>query len=188
MKTCSNRPLRHVFRIGWRITNLPASSATCLFSKDPAHVRHETPIGQTPLLIATSNRYSPKGGGTGNSRSAELHRAHERTRIGKLTHHSIKPSLGAEDHCAAAFSGYALLQGNEDPFLPFDWHNFKRYWNLALELADVRYRNPTKCVTYVSLMFYEGHSDHDIAAWIGDTMPTMKERYQGRILRGNLDM
>lgn len=170
------------------ITNLPEFRDMLVFQGPRSRSTRNTYRTDPCVNRYIRTEYSPKGGGTGNSRSAELHRAHERTRIGKLTHHSIKPSLDAEAR-ATALPGYALLQGNEDPFLPFDWHNFKRYWNQALELADVRYRNPYQMRhTYVSLMFYEGHSDHDIAAWIGDNVHTMKERYQGRILRGNLDM
>ena len=77
----------------------------------------------------------------------------------------------------------------DDSFLPYDFHNFGRYWKQALELADIRYRNPYQCRhTYVSLMSYAGHSNADVARWIGDTEHTMKARYQGRILTGDFGL
>ena len=81
-------------------------------------------------------------------------------------------------------------QGAEDdPFMPYDWHNFRRYWKQGLELADVRYRNAYQMRhTYVSLMRYEGHSDANIAQWIGDTVQTMGAKYAGCVMSSNLDI
>ena len=171
------------------VTNLPEFRDMLVFQGPRSRSTRETYRTDPTTTRLIRSEHSPSGGsGSGNSRVAELHRFNERARTGQLTHHMIKPSLGA-DARATATPNFALLTGNNDPFLPFDWHNFARYWKQGLELAGVRYRSPYQMRhTYVSLMFYEGHADHDIAAWIGDTPQTMKERYQGRILRGNLDL
>lgn len=80
-------------------------------------------------------------------------------------------------------------QRDLDPFMPFDWHNFGRYWTRALEMADVRYRNPYQMRhTYVSIMSFHKHSDSDLAVWIGDTVQTMRAKYQGCIMSSNLDL
>lgn len=74
----------------------------------------------------------------------------------------------------------------KDPYMPFDWHNMKRYWKEACLLAGVRYRKPYQLRhTYVSLMRKPGGHEYDqIAGWIGDTPQTMRARYLGLINGG----
>ena len=156
------------------ITNLPEFRDMLVF-QGPRSRSSRAARGETWEQYTQHRTHRPKGAGTGSSRSAELHRMHARSLSGHLTHtgnmQTELPRLSLDDS-----------------FLPYDFHNFGRYWKQALELADVRYRNPYQCRhTYVSLMSYAGHSNADVARWIGDTEHTMKARYQGRILTGDLD-
>lgn len=77
--------------------------------------------------------------------------------------------------------------GASDPHMPYDWHNFGRYWKRTLELADIRHRNAYQMRhTYVSLMRNPGNFDFDqIAGWIGDNPKTMRARYLG-VINGGL--
>ena len=72
--------------------------------------------------------------------------------------------------------------GAGDDFrLPFDWHNFRRYFIRACAEAGVRYRRPYNLRhTYVSMMCRIGeYSQRQIAYWIGDTEATMRKHYSG---------
>lgn len=74
--------------------------------------------------------------------------------------------------------------GATDDFqLPFDWHNFRRYFILACAYAGVKYRRPYNLRhTYVSQMVCLGeYSCRQVASWIGDTENTMRARYLGYI-------
>lgn len=154
------------------ITNLPEFRDFLVF-QGPRSQSSRQAAGETREQYTQNSSHRPKGAGTGSSRSTELHRMAARSRSGHLTH---SPDVGLK------------RLGLEDRFLPYDFHNFGRYWKQALELAEVRYRKPYQMRhTYVSLMTYAGHSNADVAKWIGDTEHTMKARYQGRILTGNLD-
>ena len=65
--------------------------------------------------------------------------------------------------------------------LPFDWHNFRRYFIRACAEAGVRYRRPYNLRhTYVSMMCRIGeYSQRQISYWIGDTESTMRKHYSG---------
>ena len=71
----------------------------------------------------------------------------------------------------------------DDYQLPFDWHNFRRYFILACAYAGVKYRRPYNLRhTYVSQMVVLGeYSCRQVASWIGDTENTMRARYLGYI-------
>ena len=72
--------------------------------------------------------------------------------------------------------------GAGDDFrLPFDWHNFRRYFIRACAEAGVRYRRPYNLRhTYVSMMCRIGeYSQRQISYWIGDTESTMRKHYSG---------
>ena len=69
----------------------------------------------------------------------------------------------------------------DDYRLPYDWHNFRRYFMRACAEAGVRYRRPYNLRhTYVSMMCRIGeYSQRQIAYWIGDTESTMRRHYSG---------
>ena len=69
----------------------------------------------------------------------------------------------------------------DDYRLPYDWHNFRRYFMRACAEAGVRYRRPYNLRhTYVSMMCRIGeYSQRQIAYWIGDNETTMKKHYSG---------
>ena len=72
--------------------------------------------------------------------------------------------------------------GAGDDFrLPYDWHNFRRYFMRACAEAGVRYRRPYNLRhTYVSMMCRIGeYSQRQIAYWIGDKETTMRNHYSG---------
>ena len=72
--------------------------------------------------------------------------------------------------------------GAGDDFrLPYDWHNFRRYFMRACAEAGVRYRRPYNLRhTYVSMMCRIGeYSQRQIAYWIGDNETTMRNHYSG---------
>lgn len=156
------------------ITNLPEFRDMLVFQGPRAYSSHRAD-GETRTQYTQHRSHRPKGTGSGSSRTTEMHRSAARRSTGNLTH--------------SAQNQFALAVGNADPYLPFDWHNFGRYWKDALELAGVRYRHPYQMRhTYVSLMHYHGHSFDQIAGWIGDDVGTMRARYLGRVMSGNLDM
>ena len=70
---------------------------------------------------------------------------------------------------------------SDDYRLPYDWHNFRRYFMRACAEAGVRYRRPYNLRhTYVSMMCRIGeYSQRQIAYWIGDTESTMRKHYSG---------
>ena len=81
--------------------------------------------------------------------------------------------------------------------LPFDWHNFRRYFMVACEFANVEYRRPYNLRhTYVTHMCTLGeYGGRQVASWIGDTEKTMRARYLGYVnipmndkVEGELDM
>ena len=156
------------------ITNLEEFRDMLVF-QGPRAISSRQSKGETREQYTQHNTHRPMPNGAGSSRTAELHRAASRSATGHLTHSA---GVVTEQHRLTL----------EDRFLPFDWHNFGRYWKEALDLAEIRHRSPYQMRhTYVSLMSYAGHTDAEVASWIGDTEQTMKARYQGRILTGNLD-
>ena len=72
-------------------------------------------------------------------------------------------------------------KAGDDFRLPFDWHNFRRYFMQACAYAGVRYRRPYNLRhTYVSLMVHHGqYSCKQVATWIGDTESTTRSNYLG---------
>lgn len=76
---------------------------------------------------------------------------------------------------------YQGPKAGDDFRLPFDWHNFRRYFMRACAEAGVRYRRPYNLRhTYVSLMTRVGeYGGRQVAYWIGDTEQTMRKYYSG---------
>ena len=81
--------------------------------------------------------------------------------------------------------------------MPFDWHNFRRYFIVACEYANVAYRRPYNLRhTYVTHMCHLGeYGGRQVSSWIGDTEKMLRARYLGYInvpvadkVEGVLDM
>ena len=81
--------------------------------------------------------------------------------------------------------------------MPFDWHNFRRYFIVACEYANVAYRRPYNLRhTYVTHMCHLGeYGGRQVSSWIGDTEKMLRARYLGYInvpvadkVEGGLDM
>ena len=90
-----------------------------------------------------------------------------------------------------------VFEESVDYQLPFDWHNFRRYFMVACEFANVPYRRPYNLRhTYVTHMCTLGeYGGRQVASWIGDTEKTMRARYLGYVnipmndkVEGGLDM
>ena len=84
---------------------------------------------------------------------------------------------------------YQGPKAGDDYLLPYDWHNFRKYFVMACLYAGVPYRRPYNLRhTYVSLMVHKGeYSLRQVSSWIGDTENTTQGRYLGVLTFPTID-